>query len=143
MEVQEAVLLAVSDKQPYAWRAAWLLWSVIEESDPRVQSHVQNIIDSLGSKNDDHQRELLKILLMMELSNEQEGFLFDFCISIWEQIQKKPSVRFTAFNMILRLAKKHPELANEIEFLIQDQYLESLSQAAKKSIAKKTKNLLK
>ena len=24
---EEAVQLAISDKQPYAWRAAWLLWS--------------------------------------------------------------------------------------------------------------------
>jgi hypothetical protein len=24
---EEAITLAISDKQPYSWRAAWLLWS--------------------------------------------------------------------------------------------------------------------
>ena len=29
----EAIQLTVSDKQPYSWRAAWLLLSCIEEND--------------------------------------------------------------------------------------------------------------
>ena len=62
---EEAVQLAISDKQPYAWRAAWLLWSCLEENDRRVQKHVKEIVKSVKSKNDGHQRELLKILLLM------------------------------------------------------------------------------
>lgn len=34
---EEAVELALSDKQPYSWRAAFLLWSVIEENDKRIK----------------------------------------------------------------------------------------------------------
>lgn len=133
---EEAVNLAISDKQPYAWRAAWLLWSCMEENDPRIRGHIRKIIDVLATKNDDHQRELIKILQQMDLDEEYEGYLFNICMSVWEQIGKKPSVRFNAFKMIVKIAKKYPELSHEIVSLTQEQYLDSLSAAAKKSILK-------
>ena len=67
----EAIELAISNKQTYSWRAAWLLWSCLVENDSRVQAYIQNIIDSIKNKDDGHQRELLKILLLMELNDEQ------------------------------------------------------------------------
>ncbi len=138
----EALKLAVSDKPRYSWRAAWLLWSCMEKNDPRVQPFIQDIISSLHTKNDDHQRELLKILLFMELSEEHEGVLFDVCTALWEKIHKKPSVRFNALKMILKITKNHPDLYSEIKFLLQDQYLDSLSSAARKSIIRMTKEII-
>ena len=80
-DFEEAIKLAVSDKQPYSWRAAWLLWSCMEENDRRIQRYMKKIINTLTTKNDDHQRELLKILLQMEINEEYEGFLFN-CLCI-------------------------------------------------------------
>ncbi len=135
-DFEEAVKLAVSDKQPYSWRAAWLLWSCMDENDIRIQGYIKDIINSIATKNDGHQRELIKILMQMELNEEHEGYLFNVCLNLWETINKKPSVRFTAFNLIVKLAKKYPELYHEINFLTQDHYLDSLSPAVKKSILK-------
>lgn len=133
---EEAIELAISDKQPYAWRAAWLLWSCLETNDTRIQNYSQSIIDSLATKSDGHQRELLKILLILELSEKQEGYLFNFCATVWEKINKRPSVRLTALKLMLKIAKKHPDLSQEIIFLTQDQYMDSLSKAVKKSVYK-------
>jgi hypothetical protein len=138
---EEAIELAISNKQPYSWRAAWLLWSCMEENDQRIQEYIKKIINTIATKNDDHQRELLKILLQMELNEEYEVFLFNVCVTVWEKISKKPSVRFTAFKFIIKIAKKHPDLSNEITFLTQDQYMDSLSSAAKKSISKMIKEI--
>ena len=74
---EEAIKLAVSDKQPYSWRAAFVLWSVIQENDKRIKKHIKRIVSVLKNKNDGHQRELLKILLMMELDEKYESVLFD------------------------------------------------------------------
>jgi hypothetical protein len=139
---EEAIKLAISDKPLFSWRAAWLLWSCMKENDRRIQRHIEEIINSLTTKNDNHQRELHKILLQMELKNEYEGFLFDICTAVWKQINKKPSVRFTAFKIILKIAKKHPDLSNEIIFLIQNQFIDSLSPAAKKSISRMIKEFI-
>lgn len=140
-DFEEAIKLAISNKQPYSWRAAWLLWSCMEKNDQRIQEYIKNIIDSIASKDDGHQRELLKILLQMELNEEYEGHLFNVCVSIWEKINKKPSVRFSAFKFIVKIAKKHPDLSHEIIFLTQNQYIDSLSLAAKTSLSKIIKEL--
>ncbi|MFC2103688.1 hypothetical protein ACFLSS_04585, partial [Bacteroidota bacterium] len=91
------------------------------------------------TKDDGHQRELLKILLLMELDEEYEGILFDVSMNLWESINKKPSVRFTAFKFIVKTAKKYPEIAKEISFLTQNHYLESLSPGVKHSISRMIK----
>jgi len=132
----EAVELAISDKQPYSWRAAWLLWSVIEENDQRIKKFIKRIVNAAKTKSDSHQRELLKILLMMELEEKYEAVLFDICMGIWEQISKAPSVRVNALKLIVKIANKHPELKKEILFLAQDHYLESLSPGARHSVKK-------
>lgn len=137
---EEAIKLAISDKQPYAWRSAWLLWSCIEENDQRIQPYIKDIINALSGKKDGHQRELLKILYVMDIDEEHEGFIFDLCVSVWEKINKQPSVRYNALKIILKIAKKHPELLNEIGFLTQNHYLESLSPGVKWSIKKMIKD---
>jgi hypothetical protein len=132
----EAIELAVGDKQPYSWRAAWLLWSCMEENDKGVEKYIAKIVDTLKTKDDSHQRELLKILLKMDLSEKYESILFDHCMDIWEGINKPPAVRVNALKFIVKIAKKHPDLANEISFLTEDHYLESLSSGAKHSVSK-------
>ena len=130
----EAIELAVGDKQPYSWRAAWLLWSCMEDNDPRIQKHIPRIISSLPSKQDGHQRELIKILFRMELPEKHEGVLFDLCMNLWEQVSKTPSVRHNALRMIIRIASKYPELHNDIGFITQEHYLQPLSPGVRRSV---------
>ncbi|MFP4366789.1 MAG: hypothetical protein ACLFQA_06820 [Bacteroidales bacterium] len=131
---EEALHLAITDKQPYSWRAAWLLWSCMDENDIRIRGHIRSIIECIREKSDGHQRELLKILYLMEIDEEFEGILFDHCIRIWEKINKKPSVRFTAFKVIVKISRKYPELSKEIGFLTQDHYMEALSKGIRHSL---------
>ena len=141
-DFKEAIKLAISDKQPYSWRAAWLLWSCIEKNDHRIQGHIKDLIDSIPTKNDNQQRELFLILQKMEINEEFEGILFNICVCVWEKINKKPSVRFNAFKLIVKIAKKYPELSKEIGFLTQNQYMNSLSPGVKKSISKMIKKIV-
>ena len=138
---EETIQLAVTNKQPYSWRAAWLLWSCIEKNDTRIQPHIQSLIEGLKDKKDGHQRELLKILIVMELSEEQETNLMDYCIRLWKDIQKTPSIRYTAFRFIHKIALKYPELSNEIKFYTDIKYVESLSPGVRKSINKLIQSL--
>lgn len=135
----EAILLAMADKQPLSWRSAWLLWSCMEDNDPRIRPYISKIIECLEHKKDGHQRELLKILYCMDLSEEQEGVVFDLCMNVWEQVGKTPSVRHNAFRMIARMASKYPDLLNEIAFITQDHYLDTLSPGVRRSVMKMCK----
>lgn len=140
-DFEEAMRLAVSDKQPYSWRAAWLLWSCMEPNDARVKGHVAEMLDAIPSLKAGHQRELIKILSFMELDEEEEGRLFSLCMDIWEQVHKAPSVRGNALWVIINMAKKYPELVNEVRLLVQDQYLETLSPGIRHSIELMMKKL--
>ncbi len=133
---KEAVHLAIADKQTYSWRAAWLLWGCMEDNDPRIRPFIPAIIECLEIKPDGHQRELLKILYRMDLSEEQEGFLFDVCMNVWEKTDKRPSVRHNAIRMIVKIASKYPELSNEIALITQSHYMESLSPGVRRAVWK-------
>ena len=132
----EAIQLAVGDKEKLCWRAAWLLWRCIEKDDPRIKKHINKIIKVIPHKKDGHQRELIKILSVMKLNEEQEGRLFNICMNLWEGLDKTPSIRWTAFKFILEMGKKYPTLKEEISFLTQDHYLETLSPGIRHSISK-------
>ena len=114
-DFEEAIKLAITDKQPYSWRAAWLLWSCMDKNDQRINKYVEKIIYTLPTKSDDQLRELLIILQRMELRNEYEGKLFDICVNIWEKIGKQPSVRYNAFKLLVKIIKKHPDLLGQYE----------------------------
>jgi hypothetical protein len=132
----ECIHLALADKKPYSWRAAWLLWSCMEEDDSRIRDYVHKMVDVLPGKEDNQKRELLIILRKMDLNDAVEGELYDACIAIWEQIHKSPSLRISAFKLLSKVAEKHPELDGELVFLTQPQYLETLSPAGKRAIIK-------
>lgn len=133
---EEAIKLALSDKQPFAWRAAWLLWSCMEENDVRIRAHIKQLINTISTKKDGHQRELLKILLLMTLDEEDEGFLFNICVDVWEKTMKRPSVRYTAFVFMNKMVSKYPELSHEVRLLTEDQYLDTLSPGIKLAVSR-------
>lgn len=138
----EAVKLALAGRQPFSWRAAWLLWECMKENDERIRPYVGDIIKELPLKEDGHRRELLKILLKMELDEEHEGVLFDISTDMWKNINSRPSTRLIAMKMIVKIVKKYPELYNEVSFLTQEHYLESLSPAVRKSLPKIMKEII-
>lgn len=133
---EEAIQLAISDKKPYSWRSAWLLWSCMDNNDIRIQKYLAEILDVLMAKPYNQQRELLQILWKMDLEEEYEGILFDCCVTIWEDVEKQSSVRYRAFLNIIKIAEKHPDLINEVKLLVQEQYLETLTPGAKHAIKK-------
>ncbi len=142
-KIDELIKLAIADKGKYSWRAAWLLWSCMEKNDPRIRKYMDEILKVIRLKEGGHLRELLKVLLQMDLSEEQEGYLFDFSIETWERLAQQPSIRYAAFEMIKKIVANNPELSSEISFLTQDHYLETLSPGIKHSIMKMRDSLKK
>ncbi len=50
--------------------------------------------------------------------------------------KKQPSVRLNAFRLMVMIVKKYPDLLNEITFLTESQYTDTLSAGVKKYISK-------
>ena len=135
-EFPELIKLAIDDKQPYSWRAAWLLWSCIEENDEKLRDKVQTIIEVLPDRVYNQQRELLKILQMMEIDEDHEGLLFEQCVTLWKDVGNQASVRYNALKVLAKMAKKYPELTVEFSFLTRSQYTKMLSAGVKNCVSR-------
>ncbi len=134
--IDEAIQLALSNRQPHAWRAAWLLRSMLGENDMRLRAHTKRIVEVLPTRPDNHQRELLNLLLLMEIGEDDQGYLFDHCLTLWEKVGKAPSVRLTALRVIIQIVRRYPELAQEVLPLTQDHYLDNLSPGVRKAVGR-------
>lgn len=132
----EAIKLAISDKQPYSWRATILLWTCMKKNDKRIRKYLPQLIEALPHRKYNQQRELLKVFEMMDLDEDDEGILFNHCVALWEKIESKPSLRFSAFRLMVKIATHHPVLIEELKLLTQEYYMLSLSPAVHKSISK-------
>lgn len=122
-DFEEAIELAIADKQPYSWRAAWLLWSVMDENDGRLQDNAKRIVKVIPNRKYNQQRELLKILYKLEINEKLEGLLFDECVTLWKNINIQASVRYNALKILVKMVKKYPDLSSEIIFLTRNQYV--------------------
>ena len=132
----ELIQLSISNKQPYSWRASWLLSSCMNNNDHRLKRHLQKIIDILPARQNSQQRALLKVLQRIEIEPKYEGQLFDICTKIWQNINKNPTLRFQAFKIIVAISKKYPDLRSEIKLFTDAYYTDNLSDIVKKSIFK-------
>ena len=132
----ELIHLSIADKQPYSWRASWLLSSCMENNDKRVRKYIKKIIDILPARPNNQQRALLKVLQKMELVQDYEAPIFNLCANIWKDIKNNPSLRFQAIKIMVAIAKKYPDLRHEIQLLTDTNYTDNLSDIIQKSIKK-------
>ena len=73
----------------------------------------------------------------MSLNEDQEGLFFDVCMNIWEAVNNQPAVRYYYGLFIIEMAKKYPEIKNELEFLTTDYYTQTLSPGIKRIFERK------
>ncbi len=132
----EAIRLSLSNQEPISWRAAWAVGGTMPENSKKLAPFIPDILAKLPELEDGHQREFIKILMQVELSEDQQGLLFDICVSIWEQVRKKPSVRYFAFQVMVDMTKQYPELAHEVLSLTQPQHINPLSPGIRKGVLK-------
>ena len=120
-----------------SWRAAWVINHATWKNDNRIAPYISGIINSIEGKRDGHQRELLKIVAKQPLSEDQEGEFFDVCMNLWQDVNKQPAVRYYCMLFIHKTSNKYPEIENELEHLLGDYYLKTLSSGIKRSLFKK------
>lgn len=122
----------------HAWRCSWILYHYISEyGKAEIQKYAGEYIASISNITKDGQiRENLKILLKLDLTENQTGDLYDFCLNILWDNKKQSSVRSVAFQFLLTVADNYPELKNEI-FEIFDQIKDHLSEGIKRSMINK------
>ncbi|MCC6549643.1 MAG: hypothetical protein IT279_06195 [Ignavibacteriaceae bacterium] len=140
----DLIKLALADEPRYSWRAAWLLWIVMEINDKRLRRHLPKIAGILPERNESHQRELMIILQKMELPDTLAAPVFDFCITAWNNPSAALSMRYNALKLISRITDSYPELQTELSALAADEVKSSLPKSlrrcADKLLLQRTQN---
>jgi len=137
----QMVEITLSNRNPKSWRAPWIISQTIHKNDSRIVPHFETFVKAIDGKKDGYQRELLKIIDRMDIPEEFEGVLFDMCSSIWEIPKKSPATRIVAFKIMLKIARKYPDLKSEITFLTQKHYIETLSPGIQNSLKRMMKEV--
>ena len=125
-----------------SWIHAWQINHVKKTELIKIQEQVDKIISAIDGKKDGHQRELLKVLLKLNLTDDQLSLLWDICLRIWLDIQKQSSVRISAYKILVNTAKKYKPLSDELIRLTEDKHVSSLSNGIKNSTYKNLLNEL-
>ena len=131
----ELLLLALSNKQPYSRKATFLLQNCMSDNEPFLYEHTGKIIELLPTVCESQQRIFLMILQRMQMNRNEEKKLFDICISIWNNMNAAPAVKYNAFKILVNIARKYPELSDTIKNLTTSHYMDSLSKGTKHSVS--------
>jgi hypothetical protein len=141
--VPELIDLALGQKEPFSWRAMWLLWSVADLSLPAVEANLDRFIERLTDFPGGQKRECLHLLRLVKLDEEKSGVVFEACVQIWCKLDQAPGIRFNALRLLLQIAQSYPELEPEIRLLLEPYYLNTLSKGVLHSVLKRTAHIRK
>lgn len=104
-----------------AWRASWVLAVYSKSNAKDLNKYSDEFVNGLTNiKTDGHLRETLKILLNLDLEEEQTSEMFDFCMDVLQDNRRQASVRSIAFQFLIKISRDYPELKNEILIIFEN-----------------------
>jgi len=114
--------LALQEKDPLAWRAAWVLDGSDEENPGLALGSLSNIIRALpGIESRGSLRSLLRLLCRYEIGVADQGILIDLCFGYMVSELYPVAVKVHAMQIIFNHVIMYPELKVELISVIRDQ----------------------
>ena len=114
--------LALQEKDPIAWRAAWVLDGSDELKPGLARKHISKIVKALsGLESKGTLRSLLRLLTRYDIPEEEQGLLIDLCFSYLVSAQYPVAVKAHAMQVIYHHVLLYPELKGELIAVIEDQ----------------------
>jgi hypothetical protein len=129
---------ALSDKGPYAMRAARVVQLSSHHHPELVRPYLKEIIHKLPYfKNDGLRRGLFKILTerSLDLDEESFGILADTTFNCLNNPAEKPAMKVYSMEILFRISEFYPEIKPELISILEDQMPRST--VAVKSAGKK------
>jgi len=120
--VKELLQYTLYEKDPLAWRSAWVLDCSDEVEEGLASEHLSEIIqrlpmlDSKGSL-----RCLLRMLSRYDIAEEDQGLLLDQCFSYLVSALYPVAVKVHAMTIIYQHVLIYPELKEELSTMLKDQ----------------------
>lgn len=114
--------IAFYEKDPLAWRAAWVLDGSDEQAPGLASNNISIIIQKLsGLKSKGTLRSLLRLLCRYDIHDEDQGILVDLCFKYLVSELYPVAVKVYSMQIIYQHVLIYPELKEELITVIQDQ----------------------
>lgn len=114
--------LTLHEKDPLAWRAAWILDGSDEFKPGLASKHIRTIVNALPQlESQGTLRSLLRLLSRYEIHEEEQGLLIDLCFSYLVSELYPVAVKVHAMQIIYLHVLIYPELKDELIAVIEDQ----------------------
>ena len=121
-EVSGLLVMIFEEKDPIAWRAAWILDGSDELHPGLVGDRITGIIRKLPDlESAGALRSLLRMLCRYEIPEEEQGLLIDLCFSYLMSELYPVAVKVHAMQIIYQHTLMYPELKTELKTVIEDQ----------------------
>jgi len=113
---------ALHEKDPLAWRAAWILDGSDEQAPGLASEYLSIIIQRLPViKSTGTLRCLLRLLCRYDIHNDDQGILIDLCFKYLVSELYPVAVKVHAMQIIYQHVLIYPELKEELSTVIRDQ----------------------
>lgn len=113
---------SLHEKDPLAWRAAWIMDSCDEQQPGLARPFVGPIIRKLpGITSTGVIRSLLRMLCRQEIGEDDQGLLIDLCFGYMVSELYPVAVKVHAMQIIYHHVLIYPELKDELATVIRDQ----------------------
>ena len=114
--------LALHEKDPVAWRAAWVLDGSDEKKHGLARKHISAIVSALPQlESKGTLRSLLRLLSRHRIPERDQGLLIDLCFSYLVSEQYPVAVKAHAMQIIYHHVLLYPELKKELITVLRDQ----------------------
>jgi len=114
--------LTLFEKDPLAWRAAWILDGSDEQNPGLASGHLTTIIQRLPElESKGALRSLLRMLCRYDIPEDDQGLLVDLCFSYMLSELYPVAVKVHAMQIIYNHTLIYPELKDELVTVIEDQ----------------------
>lgn len=118
---RELVKYIEVDESTRAAKAAWVLSHVASSRPDVLKQHIQSMLSVLGkAKTGGIQRELLKALYHMKLSENDYGKLIDLSFRFLSDRDSDVGVKYYSTYILYEAIKRYPDLANEVRCAMEE-----------------------
>lgn len=116
--------LFLNDEYRVVQRAGWPLSYCVEKYPAFIQRHYTRLLKNLGKKgiHEAVKRNTVRLLQYTDIPEKFHGQVMDICFNYISSPTEAVAVKAFSITVLRNLAKKYPEIINEIKLVIEERW---------------------
>ena len=112
---------SISNKHPQSWRAAWMLFHLLNNRNKEyIRPYLNQMLDLLNTfTHNGQKREIMKIILLFDVEEIEMGKAVNICFDILINPKEALAVRVHAMQILFNISKLEPDLKPELKDVIE------------------------